>query len=173
MQDRIYNMNDMICPDDPQSRTYRQINQAKKHNYSKGQLVEIESGARLFIVHLTRDCDASPLYYLSADRDDIVEQHKGFSNPGGSGGWPEGSFIPVEIQPMYERLSWISVENKLPEIGKTVTVFDTSHRGRVVHGIKYYHKDLESVWCKPKSFCLKHITHWLELSDPWRRNEGN
>jgi hypothetical protein len=64
----LINVADLACPNDPQGRTYRQINAAKAHGLALGALVEIESGARLFIVLLGRDCDQTPLYWLAAER---------------------------------------------------------------------------------------------------------
>lgn len=60
------NVADLTDPDDPAGRSYRQVNAAKVHNIALGTLVELESGARLFVVHLGRDCDQTPLYSLSA-----------------------------------------------------------------------------------------------------------
>lgn len=45
--------------------TYRQLNNAKKHKFKVGQLVELEGGARLFVAKQTRDCDGTPLYSLT------------------------------------------------------------------------------------------------------------
>jgi len=57
------NVADMVDP--VTGLTYRQINNAKKHKFQVGQLVELESGARLFVAKQTRDCDGTPLYSLT------------------------------------------------------------------------------------------------------------
>jgi len=54
---------DLKDPKDTQGRTFREVNKAKQHLLKVGQLVDIdESGVRLFIKKLTRDCDGTPLY---------------------------------------------------------------------------------------------------------------
>ena len=60
----MQNIADLKNPNDLQGRTYREINNATKHNFSFGDLVEIESGVRLVITRLSRDCDGTPLYWL-------------------------------------------------------------------------------------------------------------
>lgn len=60
---------DIVCPDDPQGRTYRQINNAKTHAIPVGALVELLNGVRLFVVWHGRDCDGTPLYWLSHKND--------------------------------------------------------------------------------------------------------
>ena len=54
------------------NQTYRQQNEAKNHFFNIDQLVEIESGARLFIAKQTRDCDGTPLYSLTPEIDSGV-----------------------------------------------------------------------------------------------------
>ena len=61
---------DLVDPDDPHGRTYREVNRANPHAIQIGTLVELESGARLFVVMHTRDCDGTPLYSLAADIED-------------------------------------------------------------------------------------------------------
>jgi len=62
------NLADLIDPTDPQNRTYREVNRAKTHNIPLGSLVEIvETGVRLFVAYLGRDCDQTPLYWLSIE----------------------------------------------------------------------------------------------------------
>ena len=68
------NVADLKDPDDPQSRSYREINAEKLHKIPTNTLVELESGARAFVVKHTRDCDQTPLYSLAIDLD--PEQHK-------------------------------------------------------------------------------------------------
>ena len=89
------NVADLICESDAERRTYRQLNNAKTHAIPVGTLVEIVgdddrmAGVRLFVVHHGRDCDGTPLYYLSPDPDDTVEERPGFRNPKWVGGSPE------------------------------------------------------------------------------------
>lgn len=70
------NVADLVDPDDPQSRTYREVNAAAGHAIPLGSLVEIIDdegdvdgfgGVRLYVVHLGRDCDQTPLYWLSPE----------------------------------------------------------------------------------------------------------
>lgn len=73
MGTRIVIIADLVDPDDPRGRTYREVNRAKKHAIPLGTLVELESGARLFVVHHARDCDQTPLYHLSVDGSERLE----------------------------------------------------------------------------------------------------
>jgi hypothetical protein len=82
---------DLVDPDDPEGRTYRQVNTEKQHAIPIGALVELEGGARLFVVHHGRDCDMTPLYWLSTDQDDTEPRRPGFLNHGWIGGYPEES----------------------------------------------------------------------------------
>lgn len=66
----MINIADLIDPNDSQGRTYREINLSTKHQFSLDDLVELNTGARLFIAKLTRDCDGTPLYSLSPDVED-------------------------------------------------------------------------------------------------------
>jgi hypothetical protein len=63
----LINVADLRDPSDPAGRSYRQVNAEKTHQIALGALVELESGARLFVVKLGRDCDQTPLYWLAAD----------------------------------------------------------------------------------------------------------
>ncbi len=63
----IVNVADLRDPSDPLGRTYRQVNAEKQHNIQQGALVELESGVRLFVVKLGRDCDQTPLYWLAPE----------------------------------------------------------------------------------------------------------
>ncbi len=65
MTDIFFNIADLTDPNDPQGRTYRQINLATPHKYEVGALIELENKARLFIARQTRDCDGAPLYSLT------------------------------------------------------------------------------------------------------------
>jgi hypothetical protein len=51
---------DLVDPNDPAGRSYRQINATKTHAIPLGALVEVDSGVRLFVVLQTRDCDMTP-----------------------------------------------------------------------------------------------------------------
>ncbi len=95
---------DCIDRDDPAGRTYRQVNAAKTHAIPLGSLVELCSapefpdprdGARLFVVSQNRDCDMTPLYYLSLDPCDTEELRPGFRNPGWSGGYQEHALTVI------------------------------------------------------------------------------
>lgn len=77
---KIINIADLKDPNDPQGRTYRQVNKSKKHKFKIGQLIELENGVRLFIAKQTRDCDGTPLYSLSTDEDDIEQRNDGSAN---------------------------------------------------------------------------------------------
>ena len=63
----MINIADLIDPEDPKGRTYREVNNAKNHKYSVGDLVQIETKARLFVSKLPRDCDGTPLYVLGCE----------------------------------------------------------------------------------------------------------
>lgn len=65
------NIADLKDPDDPEGRTYRQVNAAKQHAIPLRTLVERPDGVRLWVVKHTRDCDQTPLYSLTADYDDF------------------------------------------------------------------------------------------------------
>lgn len=92
---RIVDIADLPCPGDPEGRTYRQVNAAKAHRIPLGALVEVDCpgedahGVRLFVVHHGRDCDLTPLYYLSPYAGDTEVETPGFRNPKWIGGYPE------------------------------------------------------------------------------------
>ena len=88
---------DLVDPKDPHGRTYRQVNAAKAHEIPVGTLVELENGARLFVVMHSRDCDSEPLYCLGPDPDDTEPRYKGFINPGWTGGYGEESLTVVSL----------------------------------------------------------------------------
>ena len=87
----IINIADIKDPNDPQGRSYREVNNAKEHNIPIGVLVELEDGVRLWVVQHGRDCDGTPLYELSADKDDTTPERVGFRNRGWTGGYSEDS----------------------------------------------------------------------------------
>ena len=67
----LFNVADLVDPADSAGRTYREVNAAKSHSIPLGALVEDdESGVRLFVVYRGRDCDQTPLYWLSPRKDD-------------------------------------------------------------------------------------------------------
>ena len=63
----MINIADLIDPEDTQGRSYREVNLSTNHNLKIADLVELDSGARLFIALLRRDCDGTPLYSLTPD----------------------------------------------------------------------------------------------------------
>lgn len=73
MADRFVMVADLRDPNDPQGRTYRQVNAEKVHHIPVGTLVEMENGARLFVVKQGRDCDQTPLYWLAPEMPEMVE----------------------------------------------------------------------------------------------------
>jgi hypothetical protein len=97
----IVNIADLRDPDDPQGRSYREVNRARTHTIPVGTLVELTcedyTGARLFVVWLGRDCDQTPLYYLSHDPEDTTEQRPGWRNPSWCGGFAEASMAVVRL----------------------------------------------------------------------------
>ena len=62
----LISIHGLIDPNDPQGRTYKQINATNNHAIPIGALVEdTDTGVRLFVAKHTRDCDMTPLYSLS------------------------------------------------------------------------------------------------------------
>jgi len=53
----------------PDGLTDRQRNMKIGHKFAIGALVELENGARAFVVMHTRDCDGTPLYVLGLKLD--------------------------------------------------------------------------------------------------------
>lgn len=92
----LINIADLKDPGDPQGRTYRQVNAEKQHAIPIGTLVELNNGARLFVVHHGRDCDQTPLYWLSHDQEDTVQERAGWMNHKWVGGYPEESLMLVQ-----------------------------------------------------------------------------
>lgn len=74
----MINVADLKDPNDPQGRTYREVNNAMQHAFAIGDLVELENGVRLFVAKQTRDCDGTPLYSLTHKSGGDVSLH-GFS----------------------------------------------------------------------------------------------
>jgi hypothetical protein len=90
---------DLACSGDPDGRSYRQVNLAKVHAIPIGTLVEMKRGVRLFVVHHHRDCDGTPLYAMSADPDDTIQEDDRFHNQKWVHGWPEEALKVVDPQP--------------------------------------------------------------------------
>ena len=89
----ILNIADLKDPNDPQGRTYREVNNAKVHKFDKGDLVEITyTGVRLFVAKQTRDCDGSLLYSLTPNEDDFEQEQEGFC---WVNGWGEESLVKI------------------------------------------------------------------------------
>lgn len=98
MSIEIINIADLKDPDDSAGRSYRQVNAEKVHNIQIGSLVEVESnGVRMFVVCHGRDCDQTPLYYLSSDKDDVVQHNPSFRNTGWDGGYAEDSLVIIKL----------------------------------------------------------------------------
>jgi hypothetical protein len=101
---RYVAIHDLKDPDDPLGRTYKEANAARTHAIAIGSLVEIVSdpewpssadGVRLYVVSHGRDCDMTPLYYLSADREDTTQEREGWKNRGWVGGYSESSLAVI------------------------------------------------------------------------------
>ena len=77
---RLIFVADMTDPADPQGRTFRQVNAEKTHGIPLGSLVQLDSGARLFVVLQGRDCDQTPLYWLATrpQETDPLRRHGGY-----------------------------------------------------------------------------------------------
>jgi hypothetical protein len=54
-------------------KTIKENNLAKVHQIPNGSLVELDTGARVFVCGHARDCDGTPLYLLSPLKDSIRE----------------------------------------------------------------------------------------------------
>lgn len=91
----VFNVADLRDPDDPQGRSYRQVNAERRHTIPVGTLVELEDGVRLFVVWHGRDCDQTPLYWLAPEQDDVVKHREHFSNPRWIGGYAEESLTII------------------------------------------------------------------------------
>ena len=53
--------------DSGNGKTYREINNETNHRFEIGQLVELDSGVRLFVAKQSRDCDGTPMYVLTSE----------------------------------------------------------------------------------------------------------
>lgn len=88
---------DLIDPDDPQGRSFRQINAAKQHAIPIGTLVEVEeTGERLYVTDYQRDCDETPMYLLTMhqyldETNELIRQARRF------GGFGEESLKVIRL----------------------------------------------------------------------------
>ncbi len=94
--DRVMILHEMVDTDDPQGRTIKEVNLDKTHNVPIGSLVEFEDGCRFWVVHHSRDCDGTPLYCLSWDRNDLTVEKKGFANRRWVNGYSEQSLEVIK-----------------------------------------------------------------------------
>jgi len=78
------------------NKTYREENSELSHSLPIGSLVELENGVRLFVVYHGRDCDMTPLYWLSPDSQDTTHETLGFANRKWTGGYPEDSLVKIK-----------------------------------------------------------------------------
>jgi hypothetical protein len=82
-------------------KTIRQNNMQEQHTIELGTLVEIEApyldenGLRVFVVEHNRDCDGTPLYLLSANRNyaQDKQEYEEFKH-----GYPEGMRLLLQGQ---------------------------------------------------------------------------
>ena len=66
------NVADLIDPNDPQGRSYREVNLDTKHFFELGEFVYLDNGVKLLVTRLTRDCDGTPLYCLGVSKGHTV-----------------------------------------------------------------------------------------------------
>lgn len=92
----IIRVSDLQDPNDPQGRSYKEVNAERVHNIPIGTLVELEDGVRLWVVSHNRDCDQTPLYSLCIDRNNTVQVKPGFGNYGWDMGYAEESLKVVK-----------------------------------------------------------------------------
>lgn len=100
----VYNL---IDPNDPQGRSYKEINLEQQHSWPRGTLVEIDyedsdnNGVRMFVALCGRDCDGTPLYWLTHDLAEIgktspwYERHAAFRH--WHGGYSEDSLNLISL----------------------------------------------------------------------------
>ena len=85
----------MPDPEHP-GKTYREANAELAHGIPVRSLVEVRaSGVRLFVAWHGRDCDQTPLYWLTPDEDDCVKKEEPFANMKWVGGYPESALSVV------------------------------------------------------------------------------
>src|SRR6266404_7667314 len=89
------------------------------HAIEIGTLVEIETGARLFVVYHYLDCDShqTPLYCLSPRQEDTQLERVGFFNHSWLKGFPEESLktphrdLEGAIANLKDALSWLDTSD--------------------------------------------------------------
>lgn len=70
-------------------KSYRQVNEEKRHAIPIGSLVELSTGARLFVVYHARDCDQAPLYSLADDMEPRFSSESPYATAHWSNGYGE------------------------------------------------------------------------------------
>lgn len=121
------NVYDLIDPDDLQRRTYRQINAEKRHKILLGTLVELPDGCRAWVVHLGRDCDQTPLYWVSLDCLDFNAGSKPFANTSWRGGFNEED-LKVVKKPEHDtrvKRTRLHVQRNIDQDSEELELFDT------------------------------------------------
>jgi hypothetical protein len=81
-------------------KTIKQNNLERTHGIAKGTLVETEEGLRLWVTYQGRDCDGTPLYWLSFEKD--LDQKSVYDRSKQTGGYSEDSLVVVDPQPQQE-----------------------------------------------------------------------
>jgi hypothetical protein len=102
----LINIADLVDP--ATGKTYRQMNLETQHNIPTGALVEIGceedddewAGVRLFVAWQGRDCDGTPLYWLTPSKDAVRYNnthapHDEFWKGSYVGGFSEGSLTMI------------------------------------------------------------------------------
>ena len=92
-----FNVADLKDPNDSAGRSYRQVNAEKTHSIPIGALVELEhTGERLYVVLQGRDCDQTPLYWLST-QDNLAERNELIRNSKRFGGYMEENLTVIRL----------------------------------------------------------------------------
>jgi hypothetical protein len=111
------NIADLKDSNDPEGRTYREINNAKNHKYKIG--AEVKVVIETDITGLTRDCDGTPLYSTTL-----------------SHGISEDAITPitdgVDVHTTQVKFKDVPVGGRIKEYGKTWVVLETYGRGLIV-----------------------------------------
>lgn len=108
----LANGGSLVCASDmveKNGRTIRENNLEIRHNIPVGTLVEVKfsewhgggacerTEARLWVIGHGRDCDGTPLYCLSADRDAELYERPGLYAKRVKSGFSEESLKPIEV----------------------------------------------------------------------------
>jgi len=113
----MVNLADAKDPNDPQGRSYREVNAARPHMIPVGWLVEMRDGVRVYVVAHQRNCDQTPLYTLAMD--DHPYEAGGQIPTGMNHGWPESSLSPVQPGPrLWARIECEMFDGKRPEMSQ-------------------------------------------------------